>query len=469
MDTFQNQYARLSPSAQRKFCRLWGSAPWEDPAKNQPQQRRAWKEALDPPPSYPRWEQAACGKSPLWMALRAKNRRAASALLDQTAALSREEAGELALLTLQWAPDLLERLLALAPNRPYFWLRHEISLDRAKHLQLRLRGSLVMIAAALNDLSALEILLRRGDKPDYNFQRDRWGIIGDLLSGGITMGALHSPEYSLQQLELAMPFPDDSNRVLLHADPLSAAIFCNAKRCAARLLEEPSVTVTPAVRRALAILPENETQALVAQRLDVPPVELLQPEDFGPEPDHPLFLPVLRRNPTLPRKKVEELVKHYKHTSDPALHARHMELFSLIDPELLGDTVWEVWSSNNRRTELLELANRLSLPLDRCRVPDHCWRDTLLSVLENFLIVGQPPENGLSGLAAALLAQLNGNFRHQAMPAEQLLLLPGVEEILRGEHPAMLTAYLEKMEIPAQQTLPLLRLLGIQKEVAYDL
>ena len=119
MDTFQKQYSLLSPSRQRDFDRKWGPEPWRIPAQNQPGLRKAWKKELDPLPVYPRWDQAPISGSPLWMALRAKNRRAASALLDKISSLTREEAGRCALLTLQWAPDLLERILALGPDRPY--------------------------------------------------------------------------------------------------------------------------------------------------------------------------------------------------------------------------------------------------------------------------------------------------------------------------------------------------------------
>lgn len=466
MDTFQKQYSLLSPSRQRDFDRKWGPEPWRIPAQNQPGLRKAWKKELDPLPVYPRWDQAPISGSPLWMALRAKNRRAASALLDKISSLTREEAGRCALLTLQWAPDLLERILALAPDRPYFWLRHEVTLSRKRQLRLRLQGSLVMIAAALDDLEGLEVLLRRGAPANYDFQRDRWNIVADLLMGGVTTGALHSPAYSLQQVLQDIPAPDDSSQVLLNADSLSAAIFCNAKRCALRLLEVPEVTITPAVRRALAITPENETQALVAQRLETPLEALLQPEDFGPELDHHLFLPVLQRDPVISRKQALALASHYNGTP----WDRGFQILSLIDPKLLGDVIWEVWCNNNSRNDLLELAEQFSLPLDRCQVPDRGDRQLLLAALEHFQITGAPPEGGLSGLAACLLSQLAGGFRSEPLSAEQLLHLPGAAQILQAENPAMVAAYLDRNpDIPRNQALPLLNLLNIRKEVTYAL
>ena len=466
MDIFTEQYSRLSPADQRAFDRKWGPTPWKVPAKNQPHLRKAWKRDLDPPPSYPRWEMDTHPDSPLWMALRAKNRRAASALLDKTPSLTREEAGRCALLTLQWAPDLLERILSLGPDRPYCWLRHEITLSRERGLRLRLCGSLMMIAAALDDLPALEVLLRRGAPADCNFQRDRWNIVSDLLMGGVTMGALDSPSYSLRQIFRGSPAPDDSSHVLHSADPLSAAIFCNAKRCALRLLEEPEVAVTPAVRRALAITPGNETQTLVAARLDTPLEELLQPEDFGPELDHPLLLPVLRRNPNISRSLALRLAENYHSAPEGTGDL----LLALVDPALLGDVLWEAWCHNNRRDSMLELAEQFSLPLDRCRVPEKTPIWQLEEALEHFRITGSPPEGGLSGLAASLLNLLSPPPGGAGMTVEHLLHLPSAAQVLKTEDPAMVAAYLNSVpDVPAEQTLPLLNLLNIRKEVSYVL
>ena len=169
MDTFEKQYSLLSPSRQREFDQKWGPKPWKVPAQNQLHLRKAWKQDPNPLPSYLRWELKAFPDSPLWMALRAKNHRAASAILDKIQSLSREEAGRCALLTLGWASDLLDRVLSLAPNRHYVWLRHEVTLSR--NSRLRLFGSLVMISAALDDMDALEVLLRRGAPADYRKRR----------------------------------------------------------------------------------------------------------------------------------------------------------------------------------------------------------------------------------------------------------------------------------------------------------
>lgn len=471
MNTFEKQFASLPIRAQSRFRLAWGDAPWNHPEHKQLHHRKVWKAELFSTPIPPRWAQAQ-GKSPLWMALRAKNRRAAHAILDKTPCLTRKEAADYALLTLQWAPDLLEQILDKTPGQPYAWLRHEVTLDREKQLTLALRGSLVMIAAALNDLRALELLLRRGGHADYNFRRDRWDIVGDLLMGGVTMGALKSPDYSLYQVELNRPFPDDSNLALLGADPLSAAIFCNAKRCATRLLREPAVTVTPAVRRALAITPANETQQLVAAHLATPLEDLLLPEDFGPDLNHPLLPAVLERhNGVMPRKTMENMVDYYTHAKDEATHQRNLDIFALMDADMLGDVVWEAWRKNYRRSELLELASAFALPLHRCRVPEQLSRNTLLSLMDHFYIVGEPPENGFSGLACALLEQLRGDSRTPPMAVEQLLHIPGAARVLQTEDPQTLLTWLAEHEedVHASQTLPLKALLDIHKEVDYDL
>lgn len=404
---------------------------------------------------------------PLQRALREKNRSAARKILSEMSALPRGQAADCALLTLGWAPELLETILEKTQGGPFAWLRHEVTLDAQTQLTLSLRGSLVMIAAALDDLPALNLLLSRGGHPDYDFRRDRWEIAGDLLMGGVTMGALNSPEYSL---ECSRPFPDDSSNVLPSADPLSAAIFCNAKSCAARLLEEPSVTVTPAVRRALARTPVNETQTLVAQRLDTPLAELLQPEDFGPEMDHPLLQEVLERHGgKLPRKNVEGFVSTYG-LAEGAERARQREIFGLMDADLLGDVVWEAWQQNSHCRPLLELADALALPVDRCRVSERLHRDLLTELMEHFCITGDAPEEGLSGLACALLHLLEADFQTRPMPVEQLLQLPGAARVLETERPEMMDAWLAAHPgISASQSLPLKALLDIHTEVSYEL
>lgn len=42
MNSFEQQFARLSPQAQRRFLHRWGKAPWNDPHQNRPDLHRAW-------------------------------------------------------------------------------------------------------------------------------------------------------------------------------------------------------------------------------------------------------------------------------------------------------------------------------------------------------------------------------------------------------------------------------------------
>ena len=398
--------------------------------------------------------------SPLCMALRDKNPGAAREILNQTQTLTRQEGGLCALLTLQWAPDLLEAILDRVPGGHFYWMRHEISLPGEENVTLRLQGSLVMIAAALDDLPALECLLRRGAPADYQFQRDRWRVLGDMVVDGIMTPVPDSLGYSLHQVKDGTPFPEDSGRVLLHADPLSAAIFCGAQRCTQRLLREPGVSVTPAARRALAVTPENR-----AQQLGIPLEELLRPEDFGPGLDHSALLPVALRH-GLGRRKLEELLREDKASPTVVISGQRIDLLSLAEPQLLGDVVWQVWSECRGREDLMELARTLSLPLDRCRVEEKTLPATVRTVLDAFQITGQPPEGGLSGLAAAML----GCLSIQAMSVEQLLSIPGAAEVLGAEEPELIFRWLDSHpEVPTSRKLVLTTLLKLQKEVNYAL
>lgn len=125
MNTFKKQFAGLTPSAQTRFRRTWGDAPWDHHEYRKLHHRRIWKAELFAAPLPPRWEpERLRPESPLWMALRAKKRRAAKAILKRTDALTRKEAAGCALLTLQWAPDLLGEILDKTPGRPISWLQH---------------------------------------------------------------------------------------------------------------------------------------------------------------------------------------------------------------------------------------------------------------------------------------------------------------------------------------------------------
>ena len=204
----------------------------------------------------------------------------------------------------------------------------------------------------------------------------------------------------------------------------------------------------------------------MAQRLDTPLEELLQAEDFGPELDHPLLLPVLRRSPVVSRKLALRLAENYR----SAPEGTGEQLVSLVDPALMGDVVWEAWCQDTRNDVYLELAEQFSLPLDRCRVPEKTAIWQLRELLNHFRITGTPPENGLSGLAASLLDLMSTSRVGEGMTVEQLLHLPSAAQVLKTEDPAMVAAYLTSVpDLPAEQTLPLMNLLNIRKEVSYVL
>ena len=69
----------------------------------------------------------------------------------------------------------------------------------------------------------------------------------------------------------------------------------------------------------------------------------------------------------------------------------------------------------------------------------------------------------------------NGNLQAisrvvEGMTVEQLLHLPSAAQVLKTEDPAMVAAYLTSVpDLPAEQTLPLMNLLNIRKEVSYVL
>lgn len=464
MDTFTVLFQRLGPSQQAAFREKWGTEPWKNSILNRPENRRAWKQELLTPP-WRRWREEQA--PPLEMALRAKNRRAAGEILSNTPSLPREEAGRCALLTLQWAPELLEQILGKMSGPPHLWLRHRITLPSPQH-QLQLQGSLSMIAAALGDLTSLKIILRHGGRADFNFLRDRWDIIADMLCGGGVVDTKSVPVFTLQYGFCITP---ESDQTLFNADPLSAAIFCGHTHCALYLLRHCHAPITPAVRRALAVTCGQPVQQAVTDAMGIPLENLLLPEDLPLGMPQPLFLKVVQRTPTVSPQQMHTLVHNLR--SEQFSSADILAAFRCMDADALGLAVWKEVTNFRcyHKEALLCLAQKLHLPLDRCAVSDETGRDNLAAALRSFRITGAPPENGLSGLAVCILRQMEQRRSWEtAMTAQQIMNLPGAMKVLQKEDPAMILSYLDRTDcIPAAQVLPLLSLLGVRKEVAYEL
>ena len=107
-----------------------------------------------------RW-QAAPFDAVTW-ALFQKNRRAARELLERRGSLSWVEGSEYAPWTLGWAPDLLELILDLVPQDGEELFCQRLFVLPGGVWLADICAGLLTAAAALDDLSAVELLLSRG-------------------------------------------------------------------------------------------------------------------------------------------------------------------------------------------------------------------------------------------------------------------------------------------------------------------
>ena len=176
-DMYAQQLKKLSARERWEFIKKWGPEPWR---YRKDAVREDWMDDLFKRPAYSRWDHISRDTEcdPLYLALMAKNRPAARALLEKKGTLAKQQTGTYALLTLQWAPDLLEAILDAGPADPHYYLNH-CATWRSNGRLLVITGSLLMIAAALDDLPSLELLLRRGYDPTYSFQKDGWKVARD--------------------------------------------------------------------------------------------------------------------------------------------------------------------------------------------------------------------------------------------------------------------------------------------------
>lgn len=219
--------------------------------------------------------------SPAAWALRAKNGRAALELLERRDALSWREASECASLALGRSAKVLAAVLDRAPrDDPLFCTC--FTLIHGGTCALAAWTDPLTAAAALDDLETVELLLARGVTPVSAFFRTspHFYELADIPSS--------IPVTAPDTIRLQFPDGGAVTRrpplVLEQPDPLAAAVFCGATRCAPRLAalcRGPS----PACRRAFVSAYAcgggfREAAEAAAAVWGAEPVDFLEASDF---------------------------------------------------------------------------------------------------------------------------------------------------------------------------------------------
>ena len=438
-----------------------------------------------------RWQAASPFDALSW-ALSLKNRRAARALLEKRAALTWLEASRYAPLTLGWAPDLLAMILDRVPEgEEELFCLHTFPCP-GDGREMIVESSLLTAAAALDDLAAVELLLARG-----NCELNEHELYKALYLSP------HSHEYgrirsNIQLVNLAWlalqdgPVRENGPRsfsYLEHAGPLSAAIYCGARRCALRLLPEAGGELDLSVRWALTRteFPENEayraTVEAVTAELGVDLAELLDPGDFR-DRRQPLFRECLKRHGGQAGPAMIQCLLDQGREKEWA-----REALRCVDPLLLSGVLLDLARRGGRLSTNCHVSFKdvqyilyqpgLELVLDRNAVPPEADTKELLAYLDRAQVVGELPEGELSGLAVNLLdhiLMLTAGTPRAGLTALTSSIGVKALTILAQENPKLVREYLlgkaERLRIRQDACAVvnfLLSLMGIQWEVDYEL
>lgn len=438
-----------------------------------------------------RWQAAGPFDALSW-ALSLKNRRAARALLEKRTAFTWLEASEYAPLTLGWAPDLLSLILDRVPEgEEELFCLHTFPRP-GDGWEMIVESSLLTAAAALDDLAAVELLLARGNCELNEHELYRTLYLSPHFH---ELCRICSSTRVVQLAWLALqdgPVRENGScsfSTLEFAGPLSAAIFCGARRCALRLLREVRGELSLSVRWALirGKFPGDEAyraavEAVTAE-LGADLAELLDPSEFR-DRSQPLFRECLRHHGGRANPAMIQCLLDQGREKDWA-----REALRCVDPLLLSGVLLDLtrrggWLSTNVHVSFKDIRYILYQPglelvLDRNAVPPEADAKELLAYLDRARVVGEIPEGELSGLAVNLLdhiLMLTAKTPRAGLTALTASIGVKALTILTQEDPRLVREYLlgeaEKLGIrqDAGAVVNLLTsLMGIQWEVDYEL
>lgn len=432
-------------------------------------------------------------QDPLYCALKAGHLQTAKRLLDQRESLSWYETAMYAPLALRRPPWLLKRILDLGPEEQICCAGEFVRPGGG--WVIRICSTLLVAAAALDDLAAVIELIGRGyhlsfwdvdqslsaGEPDG--QRDWYQEIArSSYQMDLDIVWMEPIGYVHQKEEV---YPYDIRR---NSEPLSAAIWCGAIRCVERLLPVRAEDISRFARKALSWgpLPGDEVrrqavEKVVCRKYGMELAELLTPGEFENR-DNPLFLPCLERHPEWFNLSIaSHFVQEAGQSRWGPGAAWAWNALPLIPEHLLGQVVADLMNSawkNGKDGSLQRVLShpQVHLSIDRCSVSPLVPLNCLMAILERMTVIGEAPEGGLSGLAVAVLRawficlHVRGDLESQC---RQMLESPKAAAILAAEDPKMVQAYLkwraEQGQVTYQDMYLVMSLVGVKEEYEYGL
>lgn len=439
---------------------------------------------------------------PLYRALEAGNLRAAKRMLDKRESLSWHETAVYVPLAFRRPAWLLRQILDLGPEGQVYCAGEFVRPGGG--WRIRVCSTLLVVAAALDDLVSVEELLRRDYYQDWGLIRNEfhpnlvrewtedmsaWSY--EIFERGFHLDMFHM--FRMESKDDGSGEKKDYNvrQIMQKYDPLGAAIGCGALRCVARLLPKRAEELSLEARNILSGTPlpgdeerQRAVMALVEDKYGMELAELLDPGEFR-DRDNPLFLRCLEKHPEwfnlrIARQFIEWADDEQWKSKDDNWA---WQALPLIPPHLVAAVVLEKLPICDGSLKSYHLFRGLlshpqvHIRIDRCAVRPNLGAQRVLDIVECMEVTGEAPEGGLSGLAVAMLnAMLHCLEVHDDVESQcrqRMLKSPEARAILEGEDPEMAIAYLDWKAKEGgalyKDTLLLMTILGLREERRYEL
>lgn len=457
-------------------------------------------------------------RDPILWALCKRRAGLARRLLEEKGALSWAEGSLYAPWTFRWSLSLLRLILDLSPRVGELACTQRFTCTGGGGKVLVV-GNLLVGAAALDDLGAVELLLERGYTVGFADEMEKgvlWKMaeaeIEPFQSVGKTISYDCGPVawYAFITRKRFALVPDKGSHLeclglTINAnDAMAAACLCGNTRIVLRLLRYPPARDSLDFHKALSLMAGGKSRRIRACLRAIEGALGMRAEEFVAPCEvenrkTSFFQACLRRHdfhwgfgaadvsddavewmvcrsdeeywtwkalPDVPRERLRQVLARVISLILAPEWPDNSPVVLLTHSGDTEDHVLSVIRTFWRGEPLME-----AIPLDRNQVPPKTNLRRLFKFWEYLQIVGRPPKDGVSPLAQALLrgmcddAEL-ARLRKSGRPG-QLLDNPAALAAVREENPARAAEFILSLEAPERDKLFLLALLGISDAASY--